>query len=230
MKKIVTILAFSFITLLLTGGIALAAMTSGDGYQIWADVISVGGIEQATSSGGFYLDDTLGEAVTGRSSTTNNTMGAGFQEMIKDDILSLSVNLTSLNLGTLSTASTASSSHILYIECSAASGVDVSFDGATLTSGSYTIPAIGSTAANADPGTSQFGFNAIRTVGSVSNPEPPYDTAGEYAFNSGDSIISASAPMGSEEQYTVTYIADIGTSQAGGIYTSAITYTALANF
>lgn len=231
MKKLAIVSVISLFALLLVGGSVFAAMTSGGGYQIWADVISVGGIEQSSSSGGFYLDDTLGEAIIGRSSTTNNNMGAGFREMIKDNnILSLSISPATLNLGTLSSSYTAASSHVLYLECNATSGVSVTFSGATLTSGTNNIPAIGGSAASPAIGTGQFGFNAIRTSGSVSNSVAPYATTGQYAFNSGDQIISSAAGMGAQEQYTLTYIANISSSQAGGSYSSAIVYTALANF
>jgi hypothetical protein len=231
MKKLAIVSVISLFALLVAGGSVFAAMTSGGGYQIWADVISVGGIEQSSSSGGFWLDDTLGEAIVGRSSTTNNNMGAGFQEMVRDnDILSLSISTSTLDLGTLSKTLTKDASHGLTLECNAATGVTVSFSGSTLTSGANYIAGIGGSAASPAIGTSQFGFNATRTSGSVSNSVAPYATAGQYAFSSGDPIISAPIGMGAPEQYTVTYIANISSSQVGGDYSSGIIYTALANF
>ena len=229
MKKLTIAFVISLLALFSAGGV-FAAMTSNGGYQIWADVISVGGIDQASSTGGFYLDDTLGEPITGKSSSTNNNIGAGFQEMVKGNILSLSISPSSLSLGTLSTGATASTTHSLYLECNATSGVSVTFTGSPLTSGSSSIPAISATATVPTVGSSEFGFNAIRTSGSVSNSVAPYNDPLRYAFGSGDRIISSAGPMGTQEQYTLKYIADMSSSQAAGTYSSAITYTALANF
>ena len=227
MKKLTIIFLFALIALLLTSGVVLAEMTSGGGFQIWADVISVGGIEQATSSGGFYLDDTLGEAVTGKSSTTNNTIGAGFQEMVKGDILSLSISPTSLSLGTLSKTSEHNATHSLYLECNATSGVSVSYTGSTLTkSGGSTIAPLTTPAASI-PGVSQFVFNV--TGGSVAAPQSPYNVAGQYAFSGGD-IISSASPTAGQETFSIKYIANISGSEPEGSYSTGIIYTALANF
>ncbi len=227
MKKLTIIFLFSLIALLLTSGVVLAAMTSGGGYQIWADVISVGGIEQATSSGGFYLDDTLGEVITGKSSSTNSNMGAGFQEMVKGNILSLSISPASLSLGTLSKTSESSATHSLYLECNATSGVSVSFSGGTLAKSGGTIAPISPGPTASAPGTSQFGFNVIG--GSSAAPQAPYNNPTQYAF-SGGNLISSAGPMGTQESFTIKYIANISGAEPAGDYSTGITYTALANF
>lgn len=228
MKKLTVFFLITLIALLLTSGSLWAAMSSGDGYQIWADVISVGGIEQATSSGGFYLDDTLGEPVTGRSSTTDATMHAGFQEMVRGDILTLSVSPSSIILGGLSTSLTQSQNHTLTLNCSSASGVDVSFTGGTLArAGSGTVSAIGATSTTSQIGTSQFGFRV--SGGASASVQSPYNGS-QYAFHSNDNIISAPAAMTGAETFTVTYIANIAGTEPAGSYSTAITYSALASF
>ncbi len=208
-----------------------AAMTSNSGYQIWADTVSIGGGEVASSSN-FSISDTVGESVAGASSSTNYSVKAGYREMENDvPILTLSLGGSSLNLGTLSEATAATASHTLTLRSNSVTGVSLTFSGATLTSGVNQITAIGATATSSLPGTSQFGFNAIYSSGdSSAASQAPYNNPARYAFDSSSPIISSSGSMSSEAVFNINYIANISASQPSGSYATNITYTAIANF
>lgn len=123
----------------------------------------------------------------------------------------------------------------------ASGGYAIQYTGTTLTSGGNTITAIGATAATSSPGSSQFGINATGPNTSVTGSAAPsggsgaastnYSTANSYAFvpTTLTQIASASGATDSTT-YTVSYIANIGTSQAAGAYTTTITYICTATF
>lgn len=215
----------------------LAAMNSAN-YQIWQDAISVGGGEDQ-ASGNYILKDTLGELAIDRSSSTNYGLKPGFREVqffSGLEVLSFSINPSSLEFGKLDKASTAAGSVTLNINTNSYSGVSVTYGGATLAcglcaSGITTISAIGSGATASNVGTSQFGFNVIYSAGAnpVASSLSPYNNSGAYAFNSGDQIISSSGPI-NETTFNVNFIANIEGNEKGGNYSTTLTYTATANF
>lgn len=235
MKRIIIITCFGLL-LVIGAQFTLAAMTSNN-YQIWADVISTGGGEDAVSTN-YNLQDTLGEQAIGRASSTNYTTRIGFREMDYfrgDEVLTLTVDSASLALGALSTTQTKSAAHTLTVDTNSYSGVSVTYSGSTLAcsgcSGTNTITAIGATAAAAAVGASQFGFNAIYSSGASPSASSvsPYNDNSKYAFNSGDQIISSTGQINATV-FNLTYIANISGSETAGTYLTTVTYTATANF
>ncbi|MFA5029947.1 MAG: hypothetical protein WC518_04435 [Patescibacteria group bacterium] len=212
-----------------------AAMSS-DNYQIWADVISVGGIEKASSTN-YRMHTTLGEGASGRFSSSGDSGRAGFREMQKFH-LTLSLGASALALGELKTTETKSASHTLTVESNSDTGISVTFSGSTLAcascSGTNSVSGIGGTAASSAIGTSQFGFNSIIDLSqSASTPlagaVSPYNTSGQYAFSSGSQVISATTAV-NRSVFNINYIANINGNETGGSYNTTITYTATANF
>lgn len=231
--KTITIVTIFLLVFAITMSVAMAAMNSSN-YQIWADTFSAGGGEDEASLN-YNLVDTIGEAAIGLASSTNYASRAGFRQAMKDPVLTLSIGSASLQLGELKKTATKSTSHTLTVESNAASGVSVTFSGSTLTCnacrGTKTISAIGSVAAAPAIGASQFGLNAVYKSGDATpTAQSPYNGAGSYAFHSGDEIISAAGAMGSSAVFDITFIANISGLEALGTYTTAITYTATANF
>src|SRR5581483_7753190 len=136
------------------------------------------------------------------------------------------------------------------------SGYNITYSGATLTSGSNTVSAMTS-ATTSVRGTSQFGLdlvtndgtaytNAPNVTGSANiNPSSGgthqgkvgtgYDTAGTFKFTtSGDTVASSnfggsSAPSDSQI-YTVSYIVNANGAQPVGTYTTTLTYVCTATF
>ncbi len=226
------------ITLLLIGVNFLFAAMQSTNYQIWADTFSQGGGENQASDN-YNLKDTLGEAIVGISSSTADTIRAGYREIqyfAGREVLTLTVSSSSLELGTLSQALAKTVSHTLAVETNSEGGLSVVFAGSTLTcsacSGANTITGIGASADTSKIGTSQFGFNVIYST-SVATPRAnevsPYSSTGQYAFHSGDQIISSSRSINATT-FNVNYIANIKGTEPDGVYTTTITFTATANF
>jgi len=232
-RKAITIICL-LVILFVSINVVSAVMTSDSGYQIWADVISVGGIEN-TASDNYNLRDTLGEGIISRSSSTNYSSRVGFREMVKNSSLTLSIDSNAIDLGSLRTTQAGSGSHTLTVETNSSNGVSVTFSGSTLTcsscAGTNEVTGIGGTAVAALIGTSQFGFNVIYNSGTspVASSVGSYSTASQYAFNSGDEIASSGSQINSTV-FDVTYIANISGAETVGSYSTTITYTATANF
>lgn len=117
-------------------------------------------------------------------------------------------------------------------------GFMVTTQGTTLTSGVNVIQEL----SNPDvsrKGVSQFGLN-LRANSTPPNGQEPegmglagvignkYSQPNYFAFNPGEALVNATDP--DMEKYTVTYIANVATGQAPGIYVSTLTYIAVASF
>ena len=121
----------------------------------------------------------------------------------------------------------------------AGQGYVITVSGATLTSGSNTIPAIGSTASQSSLGTGQFGLNLMdnatpdiganispSTGGSYTgSPSANYNTADWYAFDPAQprTVASSTGPSAAQK-YTVSYIVNVAGNQPPGTYTTTLTY------
>lgn len=109
--------------------------------------------------------------------------------------------------------------------------------GVTMTSGNNTIPAL-TTPSVARPGTGQFGMNlrANSSPGIGSEREGPGTSAAigpvnvPNQFYFGNQIISGSPQSTDYNRFTVSYIVNVGASQRPGIYSTTLTYVAVAAF
>lgn len=117
-------------------------------------------------------------------------------------------------------------------------GYNVFMNGQTLTSGNEIIAPLQNTEPSI-PGRSQFGINLVGnrspSVGSnvggpgIGAPTANYGQQNRFRFVNGERIASASLPA-AFNRYTVSYIVNIANGQAPGIYSSTLTYTAVASF
>lgn len=133
----------------------------------------------------------------------------------------------------------------------AASGYSITVNGPTLTSGSNTIPIMG-TSTTGVRGTGQFGMNlklnttATSTVAVGAEVTLPadgvdlkgqaatgYNTVDNFKFTSGD-VIANSANGGAgptnAQIFTASYIVNVAGNQASGTYTTTLTYICTATF
>lgn len=145
---------------------------------------------------------------------------------------------STVSFGDFSPGSTSSGTSQMLVYTNAGYGFSVSLYGATMTSGSYTIPAL-TTQSFAAPGNSQFGMNlrdnSSPNVGS--NPVGPgtavidanYNSPNLFRFVSGDTVVSS--PGTSDfRKFTASYITNVSSSQRPGQYNTTISYICLANF
>jgi hypothetical protein len=139
----------------------------------------------------------------------------------------------------------------------ATSGYSITVDGPTLTSGSNTISAIGSTASASILGVPQFGINlepnttpgvgaavslASDGVNYFGFPVSPFSTANSFAFTADagatinlNVIANSSNGGGSSlptdaQIYTISYIVNVPGRQPAGTYTTTLTYICTATF
>lgn len=151
---------------------------------------------------------------------------------------------TTIALGNLSTGATSSGTSKFDASTNANSGYIVTVNGATLTSGSNTIPAYNTLTASPATGTSGFGMNLVvntapavtgsanvttGTAPSIGAPTANYGTSNSFKFTSLDTIASATGPTNTNT-FTASYIANLGGAQAAGTYTTTLTYICTATF
>ncbi|HSX33634.1 MAG TPA: hypothetical protein VLF91_04840 [Candidatus Saccharimonadales bacterium] len=137
------------------------------------------------------------------------------------------------------TAQTArAAQHQMVAATNAGNGYSIWAAGTTMTSGNNTIAAMNALGPSV-PGTPQFGLNlranTTPAVGQdpqglgVGTPQPNFDQPNRFFFHSGDSLATAGSPD-NFRKYTVSYIVNIPANQPGGVYSTTLTYTCLANF
>jgi hypothetical protein len=140
---------------------------------------------------------------------------------------------------------TATTSSQMAASTNAGSGYAITVNGATLTSGSNTITAMGAAALGVR-GTSQFGLNLKANTTTTSNPAvgaevspinnatnykgqayTGYNTVDNFKFTNGDVVARSDDPsLGATDAqiFTASYIVNVPGSQPAGTYTSTLTY------
>ncbi len=143
-----------------------------------------------------------------------------------------------IDFGLLSSHKASSASSQMVAATNAIDGYTITVSGTTMTSGNNIINAL--SASNVSrPGIGQFGFNLRANVAppkgsdptgpGSGTPRPNYNQPNIYRFVSGDTIASFPAPDDVRE-YTASYIANVPSSQAPGIYVATLTYICLGDF
>jgi hypothetical protein len=143
-----------------------------------------------------------------------------------------------INLGELSSAATRAGQSQLLVATNAADGYNIQATGNTLVSGNNVISALG-TQLPSQAGTAQFGINLRANfqpnIGAdpigpgVGQPVAAYGTPNRFMFVNNDIIVQA-LHADDFRKYTVSYIANVPSSQAPGVYVSTITYVCTGNF
>lgn len=146
---------------------------------------------------------------------------------------------------------TATATSQMAASTNAGGGYVISVNGATLTSGSNTVTAMGAAALGVR-GTSQFGLNLKANTTTTSTPAvgtevapaanatnyrgqaaTNYDTVDNFKFTSGDTVANSynGGAGGTDAQiFTVTYIVNVPGSQPAGTYTTTLTYICTPTF
>lgn len=155
---------------------------------------------------------------------------------------------TTVNLGTFSPLTTNIGTSVMQASTNAASGYAITINGTTMTSGSNTIPAMGTQTLNSTgcspsctstTGTSQFGTNvrdnttpnvgANVSGGGTAAGFGGYNTVDSFRYFTGDTVASVGAPT-QANTFTNSYIVNVGGDQAAGQYTATMTYICTATF
>lgn len=143
-----------------------------------------------------------------------------------------------IDLGEFSTSQTKSAQSEMVAVTNAPSGLSISISGTTLTSGNNVINPL-AVQTSSSVGSSQFGLNlrANSVPGIGVNPNGPgaatpnaaYNTPNQYRFQSGDVVAGSTGPN-DYRKFTISYIANIDSSQPPGVYATTISFICLANF
>lgn len=122
--------------------------------------------------------------------------------------------------------------HSLSVFTNATNGYTVTVQGGTLSSGSSTIAAIGTTATTSLIGTEQFGIRLLASGGSGSVLSPYASTTFAYAATATTSSSVASASVGDSATttYSVRYITNIAPTTTAESYSASLVYVVTANF
>lgn len=127
----------------------------------------------------------------------------------------------------------ANSAHTLTMATNGTTGYTVTYNGATLTSGLNTIPAVTITGdSDGSPGTSQFALCGKGTSGSPTVASGYVcSTTSDYNFVASTTtpFASRTAPA-SSDVVSVAYLANISGSQQAGNYTTSVVFICTANF
>ncbi|HSW98217.1 MAG TPA: hypothetical protein VLF71_00070 [Candidatus Saccharimonadales bacterium] len=165
-----------------------------------------------------YLIFCIGENITGTDCTTAT-------EPFSD-------------LGDLSSGVTRAAQHQFLVATNAQNGYSVFASGGTMSSGNNTIHAMAAPGPSLK-GASQFGMNLAANTNPAIGQDPQgpgigaatsnYNQQNRFYFNSGERI-AGSATSDNYRKYTVSYVVNVPPDQPGGVYSTTLTYTGLANF
>lgn len=164
---------------------------------------------------------------------------------VVDESLSFSISDVAIGFGTLTSANaryatadesgdtSAQVAHNLIAGTNATGGYTITVQGATLTSGSDTIDAMG-TEVVSSAGTEQFGIRMTSSGGS-GTVDTDYDNtaADTYFFGATASTtddVAAASGATADTTYSCYYLANIASNTEAGSYSTDLTYVATAQF
>lgn len=239
------------------------AMSASD--QITFEVT---GVTNPDNTGTFYVRILTFSSTTDADSYATNGAGndgsavdaGGIALSVTDDLvvtakvqesLTFTVNQTAVSLGDANGVLSSSTQYTdstttLSLATNAQGGVDVvaTADG-TLTSGSNTIDAIGTSCTAGSTGTEQFGFRVDDSGSSAITASAPYNcSTGNWGFDTsalavgsggaGDTafgdVIATTSGATATDTADVEFVGNIANTTEAGVYTSTMTFTATATF
>lgn len=134
----------------------------------------------------------------------------------------------------LAGSSSESIGHTITASTNAASGYVITMRGATLTSGSNTITAVGGTSAASNPGTEQYGLRITASGGTNATVSAPYNHASNYAYAAdaatSDEIAADTDGDDTPTTYSLRYLGNISGTTEAGDYATTLTYIITAGF
>jgi hypothetical protein len=183
-----------------------------------------------------YDHDLTASRITAHYSAGKSTVQAGFNTN-REESLEMLVNTSSVNMGTLSTTTTATGTATFSVKAYLASGYQVVTSSPGPKNSTYTM-ASPSTPTASSAGTEQFGINLVANnscggtlpgslgASPVQVPDSTfsfgvaasgYNTACQFKYVNGQTIASSSQSSG-ETDYTISYIMNISNLTRGGTY------------
>ena len=253
-RQILFIALGALIICLLAISKAHATCVSGEqscstNYAVGNVFFGSGGSLDTTCSTSFCAKQAVGETGIGLTNSPSYQAYAGFN-VNREPSLQFIVNTTNVNLGVLSTTSTATATESFSIESYLAGGYTVETIGNPPQYGSHTLTALTSPS-SPTAGTEQFGINLVTntspsSIGANPNTIPNssysdctsanhycigsgYYTSNSYQYINNSSLVSSATSTG-QVDFTISYIANISSVTPAGLYTMNQVLVALPNF
>lgn len=202
----------------------------------------------STDDGG----SSLGETAVGNGASTNFQTNSGFNTTAQPS-LTFVVNTTTVPLGILSTGLKTTGTATFNVKNYSSYGYVVQIVGATPGYGGHNLTALTTDTASS-VGTEQFGVNTVRNTVAAVGADPvqvpgvtfsygvagdgatgtygttrPYTISDKWRYVSGETIASGPKSSG-ETDYTMIFLANIGTLTPGGTYSGNISLVATGTF
>ncbi|MCA9334820.1 hypothetical protein KC953_01615 [Candidatus Saccharibacteria bacterium] len=184
----------------------------------------------STCSDNYCAKASLGDVVAGSSSSSGNTAYFGSVSG-SNPLLELIVASGSYTLGDLDTSTTATITMTAQVRSYLSSGYVLQVVGTPPKTASHTLSALSSPTAS-DPGTEQFGINAVANTSPNIGTNPAqvpssetsfgavasgYDTPNLFKFSSGD-VVAQSTSSSGRTDYTISMIINISSVTPAGRY------------
>lgn len=208
--------------------------TGGSGNSQYENPDTVGSYTVSVTSGssdsGSYMIDILDDDSVAVSGTVNPSLTFAITDVTIGFGTLVSAN-SRFATGNLSGLDTVTSSHAMTVATNATSGYTVTYNGATLTSGSDTIT-VATWTGDEDGayGSEQFAIS-FTTDGDATITTAYAKASNNYSFVASvtTSIFTETGPTATET-FSAYYLVNISGDTEAGSYTTSITYIATANF
>ena len=229
---------------------AFAAQATSPSYEVNEVQFGGGGLLNATSPH-YQAQQSLGATSGGSATSAHYGANAGFLTA-NEPFLQMVVNPATINLGTLSSVSTATGTATFSVRAYVDSGYIVeSMNNPPVDEEGQFLNAMTSAAASS-AGTEQFGMNLVQNLTSCSTPAPAnfganpvqvpnssyangqaasgYNTCGLFKYNKGDTVAQSGTNGWGETDYTISYIININPVSKAGSYTMTQDLVAVATY
>ena len=250
MKRLRSGVLLGLIIILSTSLSVFAAQSNSTNYEVNEVQFGPGGLLNATSAH-YQAQQSLGSTGVGSASSAHYGANAGFLTA-NEPFLEMVVNPATINLGTLSSVSTATGQATFHVRAYVDSGYTVLTmnDPPVQEEGSH-LAAMSSPAASST-GTEQFGINLVNNLTSCATPAPVnfgadpvqvpsnafatgqaatgYNTCGLFKYVKGDVVAQSSSNGWGETDYTISYIANINSVSKAGKYNMTQDLVAVTTF
>jgi hypothetical protein len=217
--------------LTLNGASVVFAQSTSSSYQIQEDFIGPGGLLEGNSNGYSIGGSTAGDTGTGESGSATFRTHSGFNTT-DEPRLAFAITNNNVALNNLSTSTTATGTSNFSVLNYTSYGYVVHLTGNPPQSGGYTLAGMSSTGPS-QVGVEQFGINLRANTSPITFGADPvqvpssnfsygaaatgYATANNYRYGSGE-VIAQSTQSSGQTDYTISYIANISGTTAGGSY------------
>jgi len=251
------LVSLAVLSLLAVGGftsVAAALQSTSAHYGVDETSFGSGGllcdVTQGDGSAHYCASQTLGENAAGNSASANYQIQAGNSETDRQPYIEFVVDNTNINLGKLTSGTTAYATATFHVKTYLADGYTVVNASDGPQNGSYSMHTL-STPTASNPNAEQFGINLVANSTACTTPAPAnfgadpvqqpdssfasgqvgsdYDTCGLFEYKKGD-VVAYSNASTSQTDYTVSYIFNITPITPGGTYTMNHVLVATSTF